>query len=155
MTLLMPIPTNLRLPEGSQSYQVESDLYNICDRIRELHPALFIVLHQVPGREPYFTVMEHCPDGVDRVTIPRVDELDARVLERIRYFLHVPVEKRLEEFDREEAAAKAAEKEQELDELYENLGLPMQHQMKRDGFSDPGGMSVSKAGVSTRGKYRR
>jgi hypothetical protein len=155
VALLLPTPTNLRLPPGSQSYRVESDLYDICDRIRELHPALFIVLHQVPDREPYFTVMEACSDGVDRVTIPRVDELDGRVLERIRYFLNVPIERRIAEFDREEAAAKASEKERELDELHENLGLPMQHQMKRDGFSDPGGLSVSKAGVATHGRARR
>lgn len=155
MALLLPTPTNLRLPEGSQSYQVESDLYSICDRIRELHPALFIVLHQIPDQPAYFTVMEHCKDGVDRVTIPRVDELDGRVLERIRYFLNVPIEKRIAEFEREEAAAKDSEKATELDELYENLGLPMRHQMKRDGFSDPGGLSVSKAGVATHGRARR
>lgn len=155
MTLLMPVPTNLRLPEGSQSYMVESDLYDICDRIRELHPALFIVLHQVPDREPYYTVMEHCADNVDRVTIPRVKELDGRVLERIRYFLNVPIEKRLAEFEREEDEAKRSDKERELDELHETLGLPMQHQMKRDGFSDPGGLSVAKAGVATRGRVRR
>lgn len=110
-------------------------MYDVCERLRKEFPdiELFVVMHTL-GDSSYYTVMERCKDGVDRVTIPRVHELDGRVIERIRYYLGVPLEQRFAEFEKEEARAAEARKQAELDELYERMGGPMWAQLERDGF---------------------
>lgn len=157
MALLLPTPTNLLLPEGTQSFVVEQDLYDICSRIRQEVDGgerLFVVLHEPPTGAPYFTIMERGDDGVERVAIPRIDELDGRVIERLQYILRVPLSQRIDEFEKAEAIAEAKRKENEADELYERLGRPMWGQLEHDGFIQRG-VSYAKAGVATRGRKRR
>lgn len=157
MSLLLPVPTNLLLPQGSQTFLVEQDLYGICERIgREVEGGdrLTVVMHSLPSGETYFTIMEKCADGVERVAIPRIDELDGRVIERLQYLLRVPLSARLADAERVEAANAADAKEQELDDLYENFGRPMLTQLEHDGFTQRP-TSYPKLGVASNGRRAR
>jgi hypothetical protein len=157
MSLLLPVPTNLLLPGGTKSFVVSDDLYDICSRIREEIDGgnrLFVVLHEEPNGTQYYTIMERSDDGVERVAIPRVEELDGRVLERLRYILSVPLEKRLAELERLESIAEDKAVDDELEELYDRMGRPMLTQLEHDGFIQRS-TSYAKAGVASRGKRAR
>jgi hypothetical protein len=88
-SIYAPRPENLRMKGATH---VSSDLYDICNRIREVDPSLFIVYHPDHQTHPY-VVMEHCRDGEDRI-VKRYATLDARVLEDLRYMLAVPFDER-------------------------------------------------------------
>lgn len=153
MSLLVPAPSNLLLPMGTKSFLVEQDMFNICSRIREEIDGghrLFVVLHEEPNGNQYYTIMERQDNGVEAVAIPRVEQLDGRVLERLRYILHVPLAKRLEELERLEAIADQKRKDDELDELYERMGGPMYSQLERDGFIGPRSKSYAKRNATAR-----
>ena len=91
----VPRPHNLR---GSPNIKlVEHDVYNICNRVKELDPNLYIVLHQ--GHDRPWVVMEHCRDNVDRF-VSRYKELTPQIIDDLHYMLAVPFEKRLEEAER-------------------------------------------------------
>lgn len=157
MSLLLPVPTNLRLPVGTKTFVVEQDMYDICERVRteiEGGDCFFIVLHEEPNGDTYYTVMEQCSDGVDRVAITRIEALDARVLERLRYIMAVPLSKRMDEIERLEKIDAARQKEEELEELYERMGGPMWSQLEHDGFVQRP-KSYAKVGVTSRGKRAR
>lgn len=97
--------------------QVESDVYNICTRIKEIDPNLSVVLHE--GHPQPWVVMERGPDGEDRF-VSRYENLDARILEKLRYMLAVPFEKRLEVLTREVEEANKAHgrmNEEQIDRL--------------------------------------
>lgn len=72
---------------------VESDVYDICNRIKEIDPNLSVALHE--GHAQPWVVMERGPDGEDRF-VSRYAELDSRILDNLRYMLAVPFEKRVE-----------------------------------------------------------
>lgn len=91
---MMPVPENLK---AKRARMVDSDLYNICERIREVDPNLFLVYHE-DHKEPW-VVMEHCADNTDRL-VSRYEDLGAHILDDVRYMLHVPFEKRLAETEK-------------------------------------------------------
>ncbi len=130
-------PNNLHFATDVRATILESDLYDICNRIKEIDPALFIVVLDSKHQDGYsFAIMEHCDDGWDRL-VWRVKELDQRVLNKAAYLKHVPFEKRIEEAEKVEARMKAEQDAQQFDELFENLGRPMQRELARTGFIDP------------------
>lgn len=137
--LALPRPDNLRVPLGSRAHLVESDVYHICERLREIDPNLYLYALDPPvefGDKTYrWSVNEFCGDGVERL-VARYEELDARIIENILYLAHVPFEKRLAEAERIEAQNEADNKQAELEELYERFGGPMRHQLFHDGFAD-------------------
>ena len=96
--LLTPRPDNLTVPRHRQYANVEADLYSICTRIKELDPNLRVVLHE-QHPQPW-VVLEMGADGEERF-VARYAELDARVLENLRYMLAVPFEQRLAKVERE------------------------------------------------------
>lgn len=114
---------------------VESDMYDICNRVKEIDPSLFIVLLQSQEKGYVYAIMEKCEDGVERL-VYKVKELDERVLERLRYLMKYPLTERMAELEKEEYKMKRDAKEDEIEELYERMGAPMQHQLVRDGFAD-------------------
>lgn len=135
-TLILPdryAPTNLHLRPSVKTRYVESDLFDIAARLRGIDASLYIVQLE-EGQKHSFAIMEHCVDGVDRL-IFRVAELDARVLDRIGYLMHVDFETRYKIAEDEVHEYEADKKENELEELYENLGRQMHTQMVHDGFS--------------------
>lgn len=89
--LMMPVPENLR---AGRVRMVDNDLYNICDRVKEIDKNLYLVYHE-NHKEPW-VVMEHCADGTERF-VSRYEELGAHILDNLRYMLAVPFEKRLAE----------------------------------------------------------
>lgn len=100
--LLTPVPSNFK--NAGKAHYVESDLYSIALRVKELDPNLVIVFHE--DHEQPFVVMEKCADGVERF-VSRYTELDARIIEDLQYMLRVPFEHRLAEADKRVAAANA------------------------------------------------
>ena len=86
-------PSNMRIAgaPNAKLRVVESDVYNVCARIKEIDPRLEVVLHE-DHPEPW-VVMEHCTDGVTRM-VKRFPQLDASILDDLRYMLHVPFEER-------------------------------------------------------------
>lgn len=98
---------------------VESDVFDICNRIKEIDPHLFIVLHK--GHEKPWVVCEQCLDGVERM-VKRYEELTPQVLEDLRYMMAVPYEQREREaqaqIDKENAARENAWMESEKHERF-------------------------------------
>lgn len=63
---------------------VQRDALHIAERIHECDPNLTLQHLEQAGTldEPPFRVLEHCPDGLDRVVLTAW-ELDERILERL------------------------------------------------------------------------
>lgn len=137
-------PTNLHLRESVQMRMVEGDVYDIANRVKGVDPSLFIVQLE-EGGDCAWAVMEHCADGVERLVF-RTDALDARVVEKLRYLMARPLHERLAEAEEIEHKFAEAEKERDLDELYERMGRPMWTQLEHDGFIQRG-VSYPKRGV--------
>ena len=158
MGLILPgsaKPSNLHLAPHQVSMHVEGDVFNICERIRTEVPdgdRLFVVMHEEHPK-PY-VVMEKCDDGTERF-VYRTDSLDARLLEKLRYFVNVPFEKRFEQAEKEEAKARAEFHEQELDDLWNGMGERMHHQLERDDFIDGRGKSLPLSLTDTGRRHRR
>jgi hypothetical protein len=134
--LLTPVPDNMRLPRGAvlgNTHVVEGDVFNICERIKDIHPDLFVVLQE--GHDRPWVVMERCTDGVERM-VSRYEELDARILEDLRYMLAVPFEERYrrvaDRIDRENK-----QREQVSDEWIERFAWDFQRALVDANMSDP------------------
>lgn len=134
--LVTSVPENMRLDMSGDRQAVsivDSDLFNIADRIKEIDPNLVIVFHE-NHPEP-FTVMENCADGVTRF-VKRYKTLDQRVLEDLRYMLSVPFDERLKiverQIDRDNAALEAID-----EETLDWLASEMRRDLVKTGFSDP------------------
>lgn len=128
-------PNNLHFAEDVKATIIESDLYDICTRLAEIDPTLFIILLE-DGNSHRFTIMEHCADGWDRM-VWSVNELDQRILQKARYLKSVPFEHRFEEAEKLEAKMKAEQEAEAFEEFYEKLGGPMRAELARTNFIDP------------------
>ena len=131
--LELPRPSNLRLAPGVQAELVDSDMYSICDRVREIDPRLYIVALSDEDKHSY-VVMEQTPHGDMLVT--KVRELDQRIVDKLGYILSKPMSQRVRELELEEERWAAQEQKREMDEMIENVALPMQRQLWQDGFID-------------------
>lgn len=126
-------PTNLHLPPEAEAIPVDSDLYEICERIKEISRDLYILLTIYPDGGQTYVIMEKCKDGVDRLCY-RVKELDGRVLDKLRWMLHMPLDERLAKLEAEEYKIEEERIDQEHEELYERVGGPMWHDLEKCGF---------------------
>lgn len=149
-TILLPEgmrPTNLHLvpyqkdenglPIITKARLVTSDIFDICNRIGEISPRLYILeleRQSVEGNKFGYALMEHCPD-MDRLVM-RVakDKLDARLLDKLRYIMSLDLETRIKKCDRERESWEAQQKEDASEELWETMGGPMWGQLEHDGF---------------------
>ena len=127
-------PNNLHFGADVGATIVEGDLYNICSRLEEVNPSLFIVALESPDGKS-FAIMEHCEDGWDRL-VWRVAELDARVVKKAEYLQKVPFDRRLEEAEKAEAQMEAEDNLNAFESLYEKLGAPMRRELAKTGFID-------------------
>lgn len=130
------MPENLRLDMSGNTQAVsivDSDLYNIAARVKEIDPSLVIVFHE--GHPQPFTIMENCADGVTRF-VARYAELDQRILDDLRYMLRVPFDERLKKVERE-IDAKNAALEAIDEETLDWLASEMRRDLVRTGFSTP------------------
>jgi hypothetical protein len=133
-------PSNLHLRSSVTARLVENDVFDIAKRASAIDPRLHI-WELSEDDEHAYVVMEHGEDGVERL-IFRVSELDARVLERLRYIMAVPLSERFAALEKDELRHAEQRKQDELDELYENLGGQMRHDLARCGFTGPLPMSA-------------
>lgn len=137
MSLVIPgmaRPSNLHLPEDASAIPVSSDLYDICNRIKAISPRLYVILIDFGTHKGYnYAVMEHCEDNVDRLVF-RCEELDDRVLKRLRHLMALPLDVRLVELEKEETRKNEELEENAFEELYERFGRPMWTELERCGF---------------------
>lgn len=85
------VPENLRYNRQNLTL-VTSDVFNICERIKEIDKNLIVRLRD--NHEKPWVVMELGADGEERY-VAAYEELDQRILEDLRYMLAVPFEQRL------------------------------------------------------------
>lgn len=97
-TFLAPVPDNLR---AKKHQYVTSDVYGICDRIKQIDRSLFVVLQEEHAKP--WVIVEHCADGIERF-VKRYEHLDASILEDLRYMLAIPFDKRVERISKEAEA---------------------------------------------------
>lgn len=140
--LLMPIPDNL-VQKGHR--YVDSDLYNICERVKEISPRLRI-LHQPRRPDAPWIVFEQCTDGVERF-VSRYSALDARILTDLRRMLAIPAKQRLAAAEKavEEHNKKLSEAKTETEE-FEKLAWGLQKSLVESNISR--GAPVSRRKVS-------
>lgn len=138
-------PTNLLLSDDTKAVMVEKDVYDICERIKELSPNLYI-LQAMDNDHCAFIIMEHCKDGVDRLVI-KVKELDNRVVVHLQKMLHLPLEERVRIAEKLNYRHEQEAKEEALEDLYERIGGPMRRQLWHDGFIEHRDKSYPKRGI--------
>lgn len=104
--MITPMPGGLRY-KGKYCRFVESDVYNVVNRIKEIDPRLYVVLHE--GEKRPWVVMEQCADGEVRF-VTRYEELSPKILDDLRHMLAVPFQARIDamqkKLDEENDAAK-------------------------------------------------
>lgn len=128
-------PTNLRIPGLRKRVVVEHDVHGVCDELAEEFPNVYIVLAEDFDGNHAFHIMERADDGVDYLCF-KVDELDKRVVDRLKRIANIPFAERYAAAEKEEQEAKAAADEAASEELYERMGGPMYTQLAKDGFID-------------------
>lgn len=133
------LPTNLVLPEGSRATHVESDLHDICARLRELDGNLRLCLIEHVDGRAIWSVNEITREGAEELIFRigpgcELEELDARVITKVEWIRRIPAAERLAQIEkdiaieRESAAAEASER------LYENMGSKFYSDLHRLGF---------------------
>lgn len=130
-------PTNLRLPPELGSAFVDSDMFGICDRLREYDPDLSVVL--LDGAN--FAIVETDRNGVERLVFRvgpgcEIDALDGRVLAKLNYIRSVPADVRLREMEAEIAREREAMIETQKEKMWEGMGAPLYANLARLGFID-------------------
>lgn len=135
-------PANLHLRASTKTRYVDGDMFDICGRLAEISPRLYIV-ELTEGDNAAYVIMESCDDQVQR-QVMKVAELDARVLEQVRYLLHVPFEHRYAAIEAENAKFEADHHENILEEQYEKMGGQFRKQLEHDGFITHRGVSYPK-----------
>lgn len=155
---LLHCPTNLSLPPGTGIAYVDADMYDICERVKEISPDIKIVAYDNDGSKYTHGICEDTPSKLALIfkvgpACPDTPVLDGRVISKLRRLLAVPLDERLKLIEKEEAKYEADCKENELEELYETMGRPMWTQLEHDGFiTRP--VSYPKVGVASPGKAR-
>lgn len=125
------VPSNLILPPELRGLSVEGDMYNLCERIKDISPNLYI--NGFVNPEFPWIVVERCVDGKDRV-VCKVKELDARLLDYLRKLMAEPLSERIRLIEKNEYELEKQLLEDQKDELYERIGRPMWTQLEHDGF---------------------
>lgn len=131
-------PSNLHLnPDTDKVRLVSSDLYRICDRIKEISDRLYLVELQrnsSEGEKFGYALMEKQPNMDYLVFRIAMTDLDGRVLERIRYLMSLGLHERIAICDKEREKWEADKHEDDMEELWETMGGPMYLEMERTGF---------------------
>lgn len=133
------IPSNIILPEGSKAQFVESDLYDICERIRELDENLrVVVLEHVDGRA-VFAITEIDRQGNVNLVMRigpgcKIDALDGRVIDHLNWIRAIPADVRAAQIEKEIAAERAYADEQKAEKLYEDMGQTLYDNLFKCGF---------------------
>ena len=124
---------------------ITSDVYHICERLREIDPSLYVYPLDPPVGDKHFSIVEKCRDGVERLVF-RAPALDGRIIEHVEYLLHVPFERRFKEAEALADKLDAEAREQEMNEFVEAQAGPMWTELERCGFIQRG-VSYPKRGI--------
>lgn len=133
------VPTNIRLPAGSRGTHVDSDMFDISQRLAAIDPALRIdLLEHVDGRAVW-AVNEEALDGSIQLIMRvgpgcAIDELDGRVVARINWIRRIPAGERARVLERELQAEAAYRAVQERERLYDSIGGTFYDGLHRFGF---------------------
>lgn len=129
-------PHNLSLPADAKATPLDSDLYNICERIAEISPRLRVVLLEHAATDTYaYAIMEDCDDGECRLVF-KCKELDGRVIAKLQRMMSIPFAQRFAEAEAECFKFEQEEHEKSMEELYEKIGGPMWAELEKCGFID-------------------
>ena len=157
--LILPTgPSNLFFDEGVQTLSVDSDMYNICERIREVSDRLKIIF-QKQGDLWQYVIMEHCEDGIERLVMKvgpqhEIKELDGRVIQKLQRMQRLDFKTRIRQWELKVERERKAREAEEEERRYDEIGAPMLHLLYKTGFADSP-VSYPKAGVATGGKKRK
>ncbi len=132
--LLHGTPDNMRLPGRLKGARMmTSDVFNVCEQIKQLDPNLYVVLHE--GHEKPFVVMEHCIDGQERM-VKRYAELDSRILADLRKMITVPWSERYKQLAREiDAHNRKQEAAWEESEAHERFTFELGKALRESGIA--------------------
>lgn len=145
-------PSNLHLRPSVKARFVDGDMFDICERLAEVDPTLYIV-ELAEGDDAVYAIMEACLDGQQRL-VCKVDALDGRVIQRVQKLLFVPFEHRLAAIEAENEKFEREHHENILERQYEQIGAAFQRQLWHDGFIEHRETSYAKRGVAQPGKHR-
>lgn len=92
-------PENMRIAgvDPHKLTVVEGDVFDMANRIKEIDPNLYIVLHD--GHAEPWVVMELCLDGWERM-VARYAELGPHILEDLRRMIAIPYDERERELQK-------------------------------------------------------
>ena len=144
-------PDNLKLDGSIKSAMITSDVFNICERLKELNPRLEVhaIWDDRPGGDRGYAIMERTGPHETKLVF-KCRELDARVIHEVQYLIGVPFEERMKRVEKLLADEDRRQKEEELDKLYEDMGRAMWFQLEHDGFIETRGVSHPKRGIKPR-----
>lgn len=129
-------PSNMKFPPhlAGKLKMVEHDVYNICGRVKEIDPRLYIVLQE--GHEKPWVVMERVEDRVEMVS--RYERLDASILDDLRRMLSIPFEHRMKElFKQVDAENKRAENAWKESETHERFMWDFRRALEESNIATP------------------
>lgn len=149
MSVIIPgsaAPNNLQFQ--GKAHIIDSDVFNICERVKELSPRLHIIVADPPRPDgKNFIIMEESKPG-DWMCVARYEALDGRIIEDLQRMSAIPLKDRLAQIEKEEKKHEEDSADEALEELYERMGGPMWSQLERDGFIDGRPVSYPKRGIT-------
>lgn len=133
-------PSNLHLGASNKVRYVENDVFDICRRLAHVDPCLYVVELEATSKvtrkkKPAWVIMERCLDGVSR-QVCKVEELDARAIEKVEEMRRIPFAYRLRVIEAENEKWERDYQDNELERIYEQMGHAFQRQLWHDGFTD-------------------
>lgn len=150
--LIFEVPHNLSFPNGVHARYCDSDVYDICRRVREISPFLSVLVNV--GQEDKFThtIIEEGRDGVERMVFrvgpaAQIKELDGAVIHKLKELFSVDFTERVRKLEEENDKYEREYKLQQQEELYEKVGRPMWTELERCGFIQRP-VSYPKSGVT-------
>lgn len=150
-------PSNLHLRPSVKVRYIEGDVLNVCERLAEISPRLFLVeLTEHDSKASggaAWVVMEMCDDGVAR-KVQKYQELDQRMLTDVQRMLRIPLEHRAAAAQAEIDAANQKLEDDNIERLYEQLGHAFHRRLWTDGFIEHRGKSYPTKGVAQPGRHR-
>lgn len=132
------VVTNLRLRPDQVNWDLDGNTVQWLKTLPEAvedGDKLFVVLHE--NAEKPFVIMQTEDDGSASI-LWRTDHLGEDTYTALRRMRFIPLSKRLDEIERQEAKDAETAREEEKADLYERIGGPMYHMLHRYGFAHGG-----------------
>lgn len=125
----------LRLSPDQLTYNLDGDTLQWLKTLPEAVEGgdrLHVVIHE-DNPKPFHILQTHDDGNISLLW--RTDHLGEDTYTAIRRMSFIPISKRLDEIEKQEAKDEAHAKEQEMGELYERIGGPMYRMLHRYGFA--------------------